>query len=47
MWKPVSDGGWVGTMADVGGRVREGKPPKLWSKLWPWFQDIGHRGGGF
>ena len=26
----VSQGGWVGTMADVGGRVREGKPPKLW-----------------
>ena len=29
----VAQGGWVGTMADVGGRVREGKPPKLWSKL--------------
>ena len=34
-------------MADVGGRVREGKPPKLWSKLGTWFQDTGHRGGGF
>ena len=29
----VAQGRWVGTMADVGGRVREGKPPKLWSKL--------------
>ena len=26
-------GSWVGTMADVGGRVREGKPPKLWSNF--------------
>ena len=25
---------WVSTMADVGGRVREGKPPILWSKFW-------------
>ena len=34
-------------MADVGGRIREGKPPKLWSKFWTWFPDTGHRGGGF
>ena len=26
-------GSWVGTMADIGGRVREGKPPKLWSNF--------------
>ena len=34
-WNPqlVSDAGWVSTMADVGGRVREGKPPKLWSNF--------------
>ena len=43
----VAQGRWVGTMADVGGRVREGKPPKLWSKLGTWSQDTGHRGGGF
>ena len=29
----VAQGGWVSTMADVGGRVREGKPPKLWSNF--------------
>ena len=29
----VARGGWVGTTADVGGRVREGKPPKLWSNF--------------
>ena len=34
----VPGGRWVGTMADVGGRVREGKPPKLWSKLGHDFQ---------
>ena len=37
----------AGTMYNVGGRVREGKPPKLWSKFWTWSQDTGHRGGGF
>ena len=34
----VAQGGWVGTMADVGGRVREGKPPKLWSNFGHGFQ---------
>ena len=35
MWMPqvVEYAGWVSTMADVGGRVREGKPPKLWSNF--------------
>ena len=35
MWPPpmVAYAGWVSTMADVGGRVREGKPPKLWSNF--------------
>ena len=48
-WNPllVAYARWVSTMANVGGRVREGKPPKLWSKFWTWFQDTGHRGGGF
>ena len=26
-------GKWAGTMCNVGGRVREGKPPKLWSNF--------------
>ena len=34
----TADAAWVGTMADVGGRVREGKPPKLWSNFGHDFQ---------
>ena len=26
-------GKWAGTMCNVGGRIREGKPPKLWSNF--------------
>ena len=44
---PGRSGSVADTMYNVGGRVREGKPPKLWSKFWTWFQDTGHRGGGF
>ena len=29
----AADARRVGTMANVGGRVREGKPPKLWSNF--------------
>ena len=34
-WNPhvVAGGRWPGTMYGVGGREREGKPPKLWSNF--------------
>ena len=33
MHQVVAQGGWVGTMADVGGRVREGKPSQTLVQL--------------
>ena len=41
-----AQGGRRGTMCGVGGRVREGNPPKLWSNLVQDPRDAGHRGGG-
>ena len=47
MTKRVTGGGWVGTMADVSGRVRKGKPFQLGTNFGHGPRDAGHRGGGF
>ena len=50
--KELEPSGWrwgrvAGTMYNVGGRVRKGKPFQLGTNFGHGFRDAGHRGGGF